>query len=49
MNKAKQFLKSHKMTADDINIQELVNLFLNGYEKRARRQRKFIIDAANLY
>ncbi len=36
MNKAQQFLKSHKMTASDIDIQELVNAFLtdmkNGLE-----------------
>ena len=36
MNKAKQFLQSHKMTAADIDIQELVNFFLtdmkNGLE-----------------
>ena len=32
MNKAEQFLKAHKMTASDVNIQELVNLFLSEME-----------------
>jgi len=33
MTKAKDFLKAHKMTADDINIKELVNTFLSEMDK----------------
>lgn len=33
MNKAQNFLKSHKMTAADINMQELVGIFLDEMEK----------------
>lgn len=33
MTKAKEFLKAHKMTADDINIKELVNQFLTEMDK----------------
>jgi len=33
MTKAKEFLRAHKMTADDINIKEVVNAFLSEMEK----------------
>jgi hexokinase len=33
MNKAEKFLKDHKMTASDLNIGELSNLFINEMEK----------------
>lgn len=33
MTKARDFLKAHKMTADDINIKEVVNAFLSEMEK----------------
>lgn len=31
-NKAKQFLEAHKMTAEDVNINELVNIFISEME-----------------
>ena len=33
MTKATQFLKSHKMTADDVNMKEMVSTFLNEMDK----------------